>query len=41
MYTVFVGGFEVNDFLLSLKQAENLAAHYQGLGYDDVAIVKV
>jgi len=37
-YTVWVGGVEVNDYLLTKEQAENLAFEYEQDGYDDVAI---
>lgn len=39
-YTVWVGGTEVNDHLLSLSEAEDLAFEYQQDGYDDVVIVE-
>jgi hypothetical protein len=38
-YTVYVGGFEVNDYLLSYEDALKLAAEYDD--YDDVKIVPV
>jgi hypothetical protein len=37
-YSVWAGGVEVNDNLLSLKEAEALAADLIDQGYDDVAI---
>ena len=37
-YSVFVGGVEVTDFLLTKKQAENLAEDYRNDGYDDVQV---
>lgn len=37
-YTVFVGGCEVNDFLLTKQQARNLAQEYIDDGYDDVCV---
>jgi hypothetical protein len=39
-YTVFVGGVEVNDYLLPKKRAERLARQYRMDGYDDVAVAK-
>lgn len=39
-WSVFVGGIEVNDYLLPLQDAQNLAGDYRELGYDDVAIVQ-
>jgi hypothetical protein len=39
MYTVFVGGAEVNDNLLTLEQANRLADEYAFDGYDDVCVV--
>jgi len=38
-YTVFVGGAEVNDHLLTWGQAVLLSQSYDVQGYDDVAIV--
>jgi len=40
-YTVFVGGAEVNDHLLTWGQAVLLSQSYEVQGYDDVAIVDV
>ena len=40
-YTVWVGGTEVNDFLLTKEKSEELAESYIEDGYDDVAIDKV
>ncbi len=38
-FSVWVGGTEVNDYLLTREQAENLAFEYEG--YDDVIIEEV
>ena len=35
-YTVWVGGTEVNDYLLTDKEAREIAADYTAMGYDDV-----
>jgi len=40
-YTVWVGGGEVNDYLLSKDEAEALAKAYIDDGYDDVVIEKI
>ena len=40
-YTVWVGGGEVTDRLLTSEQAEALAAHWIASGYDDVVIEMV
>ena len=40
-YSVFVGGVEVNDYLLNREEAENLAFEYEDDGYDDVVIQEV
>lgn len=40
-YTVWVGGTEVNDFLLSKDRAINLAREYIDDYYDDVVIEKI
>lgn len=37
-YSVWVGGIEVNDFLLTKKQAEDMARSWRAKGYDDVVI---
>ena len=37
-YSVWVGGIEVNDSLLSLKEANTLADVYKQKGYTDVKI---
>ena len=37
-YTVWVGGVEVNDFLLTEQQATKVANEYKSLGYTDVEI---
>jgi len=39
IYTVFVGGGEVNDYLLSYEDAVKLAREYADEGYDDVQVV--
>lgn len=38
-YTVFVGGSEVTDWVVTLKTARDVFRFYEGQGYDDVAIV--
>jgi hypothetical protein len=38
MYTVWVGDVEVNDYLLSLRDAKLLANKYINNDYDDVVI---
>jgi hypothetical protein len=40
-FTVWVGGIEVNDYLLTLQEAEELAEEYEMDGYDDVIIEDV
>ena len=41
-WTVWVGGFEVNDYLMESKEeAENLAKEYKDDGYDDVIIEEI
>ena len=40
-YTVWVGGTEVNDVLLTEKEANRLKEVYLGRGYDDVEIEEV
>lgn len=37
-YTVWVGGVEVNDYLLSLDEANKTLDFYKALGYDDAVI---
>lgn len=38
IYTVWVGGAEVNDHLLSKEKADTLAKLYVEDGYDDVVV---
>ena len=38
-YTVFVGGGEVTDWLVTLKTARVVSRFYEEQGYDDVVIV--
>jgi hypothetical protein len=38
-YSVFCGGIEVNDLMLSSLEAAELQKHYQDMGYDDVHVV--
>ena len=38
-YTVFVGGSEVTDWLVTLKTARVVSRFYEEQGYDDVVIV--
>ena len=40
-FSVWVGGTEVNDQLLTREEAENLAFEYEDDGYDDVIIEEV
>lgn len=40
-YTVWVGGVEVNDHLLTKEKADELAQEYIDDGYDDVVVDKV
>lgn len=37
-YSVWVGGGEVNDYLLSRREAQRLADYWRDEGYDDVFI---
>ena len=37
-YSVWVGGFEVNDYYMTKEDAEMLAFEYEEDGYDDVII---
>ena len=38
-YTVFVGGSEVTDWVVTLKTARDVFRFYEEQGYDDVVIV--
>jgi hypothetical protein len=40
-YTVFVGGSEVNDYLLTYDDALDIANYWREQGYDDVHIVGI
>jgi len=37
-YSVWVGGIEVNDHLLTIREAQILARKFREDGYDDVII---
>jgi hypothetical protein len=39
-YTVWVGGIEINDHYLNLRDAKELAEKYRLKGYRDIAIEK-
>ena len=39
-YTVWVGGTEVNDYLLPLEEAIELANEWSERGYSDVGLTK-
>jgi len=39
-YSVYVDGIEVNDYYLTIDEAEKLKDEYEHDEYDDVAIVK-
>lgn len=41
MYTVFVGGAEVADYLLTKTEAEHVANNWRDMGYANVYIVEV
>jgi len=41
MYSVWVGGSEINDHLLDKEQANYLAGYWIGQGYDDVQIERI
>lgn len=41
LYTVWVGGTEVNDFYVNYKCALEIAESYKAKGYDDVQIEQV
>ena len=40
VYSVWVGGGEVNDYYLTKKEAKRIAEAYKEDGYDDVAVRK-
>jgi hypothetical protein len=41
-YTVWSGGTELNDYYLdTYSEAENIAVHWEALGYDDVQIEEI
>lgn len=40
-YTVYVGGVEVVDYLVTKQKARRIASSWRSRGYADVAIVKV
>ena len=40
-YSVWVGGVEVTDYLVTKQDAEKIAREYRKEGYDDVQIKKL
>ena len=40
-WTVWVGGGEVNSYLLSKEQAKDIAQEWKDKGYDDVVVEQV
>ena len=40
-WTVWVGGGEINDYLLTKKEAQELAQIWKDKGYDEVAIERI
>lgn len=40
-WTVWVGGGEINDYLLTKKEAQELAQIWKDKGYDEVVVEKV
>jgi hypothetical protein len=40
-WTVWVGGSEINSYLLTHEQANYLAGYWIGKGYDDVVIERI
>ena len=41
IYTVWVGGIEVNNYLLTKEEADHLANEYRDVGHDDVVVESV
>lgn len=41
MWTVWVGGVEVNDYHLTKEEADRLASIYRADGYEDVVVERV
>lgn len=39
-WSVWVGGIEVNDYMLSKEEALQVKEHYETRGYDDVQITQ-
>ena len=40
-WTVWVGGGEINDYLLTEKEAQELAQIWKDKGYDEVVVERV
>ena len=38
MYSVWVGGTEVHDYYVPLKEAQSIAEYWESQGHDDVEI---
>ena len=41
LFTVWVGGVEVNDNYLTKEEADRIATEYEDEGYDDVVIEEI
>ena len=41
LYSVWIGGGEVNDYPLTLSEAQDIVQQYQNQGYDDVSIEQI
>ena len=41
LYSVWVGGAEVNDFMLDRKTAKEIAEYWRDEGYDDVVLERI
>lgn len=41
VYSVWVGGGEINDYYLTKEQAEKIAEKWRSMGYDEVQIEEI
>ena len=41
MFTVWVGGAEVTEYLLGAGEALSIQQHYMNLGYEDILIEEI
>lgn len=41
LFTVWVGGLEINDYYLTEQEANRLVDQYRNLGYEDIVLDRI